>query len=209
MARLVRNTGTEIEVCKGRLFNHAYGYIYVDQCDENTVLPDGWTYSAEDVEVEDFIPIWKQPEGAHDAYDLGAVVTHANKNYRSTIKANVWEPGVYGWVEVLGDGELPAWAQPLGAHDAYSVGAVVTHSGSRWESTVEANVWEPGVFGWKKTLLEPPPVYDPNVLPDWVQPTGAHDAYNLGDRVRHNGLNWESNVSNNVWTPGIFGWTQL
>lgn len=41
------------------------------------------------------------------------------------------------------------WRQPVGAHDAYGVGARVTHNGQMWESTAAANVWEPGVYGWE------------------------------------------------------------
>jgi hypothetical protein len=39
------------------------------------------------------------------------------------------------------------------------------------------------------------------VIPDWVQPTGAHDAYAKGDRVTHGGKVWESLVDGNVWEP--------
>jgi hypothetical protein len=42
----------------------------------------------------------------------------------------------------------PAWVQPLGAFDAYPLGAEVSHNGQNWRSTVAANVWAPGVFGW-------------------------------------------------------------
>ena len=42
--------------------------------------------------------------------------------------------------------------------------------------------------------------------PEWVQPTGAHDAYNKGDKVTHNGKTWVSDVDNNVWEPGVYGW---
>lgn len=44
--------------------------------------------------------------------------------------------------------EWPAWSQPLGAHDSYSIGAKVTHNGTHYISTVDNNVWEPGVYGW-------------------------------------------------------------
>lgn len=41
------------------------------------------------------------------------------------------------------------WVQPLGAQDAYRLGERVTHNGQTWENTgSDANVWEPGVFGW-------------------------------------------------------------
>ena len=41
----------------------------------------------------------------------------------------------------------------------------------------------------------------------WVQPAGAHDSYSIGDRVTHNGSTWESTHNDNVWEPGVFGWT--
>ena len=47
---------------------------------------------------------------------------------------------------------------------------------------------------------------DPSDIPEWVQPTGAHDAYALNDKVRHNGKVWESEYDNNIWEPGVYGW---
>ena len=45
--------------------------------------------------------------------------------------------------------------------------------------------------------------------PEWVQPTGAQDAYNKGDKVSHNEKHWVSDVDNNVWEPGIYGWGEV
>lgn len=45
-------------------------------------------------------PEWKQPAGAHDAYNRGDKVSHNDKHWISDIDANVYEPGVYGWNEV-------------------------------------------------------------------------------------------------------------
>ena len=39
--------------------------------------------------------------------------------------------------------EWPAWSQPVGAHDAYSSGAKVSHNGKHWISSVDNNVWDP------------------------------------------------------------------
>ena len=51
---------------------------------------------------------------------------------------------------------------------------------------------------------------DPTVeWPDWSQPVGAHDAYNSGDKVSHNGKHWTSTVDANVWEPGVYGWTEV
>lgn len=55
------------------------------------------------------------------------------------------------WVEVSLD-EFPEWKQPAGAHDAYAKGDKVKHNDKKWESTVDANVWEPGVHGWSEIV---------------------------------------------------------
>lgn len=47
----------------------------------------------------------------------------------------------------------------------------------------------------------------PEIEP-WVQPTGAHDSYNTGDQVTHNGSTWTSTHNANVWEPGVFGWSE-
>jgi len=103
----------------------------------------------------DQIPRWVQPLGAEDAFDLGKQCMHAGKIWQSNVPANVWEPGAQGitqWDEVAPDepvNEWPDWVQPQGAHDAYLLGAKVTHNGQRWINTgSNANVWAPGVFGW-------------------------------------------------------------
>ena len=50
--------------------------------------------------------------------------------------------------------EWPEWIQPTGAHNAYAKGAKVTHAGKRWVSDVDANTWEPGVYGWTEHIEE-------------------------------------------------------
>ena len=62
-----------------------------------------------------------------------------------------WTPDVTPalWA-VAGDPaeEWPAWSQPIGAQDAYMSGDKVSHRDQHWISSVDANVWEPGVYGW-------------------------------------------------------------
>lgn len=55
---------------------------------------------------------------------------------------------------------------------------------------------------------EPTPNPEPADIPDWVQPTGAHDAYNKGDKVRFEGDVYESLIDGNVWSPSVYpaGW---
>lgn len=48
--------------------------------------------------------------------------------------------------------EWPAWSAPVGAHDAYSAGAKVSHQDRHWTSTQDGNVWEPGIYGWEEVI---------------------------------------------------------
>lgn len=88
-----------------------------------------------------------------------------------------------------------AWVQPTGAHDAYPAGWRVTHNEKEWESTVLGNVWEPGVSGWREIPAEG------SGPAEYVQPTGAHDAYALDDLVTFEGQVWKSTINGNVWSP--------
>lgn len=47
--------------------------------------------------------------------------------------------------------------------------------------------------------------------PEYVQPTGSHDAYKKGDKVTLNGKIYISLIDNNVWAPNIFpmGWEEV
>ena len=44
--------------------------------------------------------------------------------------------------------------------------------------------------------------------PEWVQPTGAHDAYNIGDKVTYKGEHYISLIDGNVYSPEAYpaGW---
>jgi hypothetical protein len=62
-----------------------------------------------------------------------------------------WKPSITPalWKVVTLD-EWPEWVQPTGAHDAYDFGAKVSHNDKHWISTMDANVFEPGVAGWQE-----------------------------------------------------------
>ena len=114
---------------------------------------------------------------------------------------------------------IPLWVQPLGATDAYNIGDIVMHNEKKWESSIDNNVWEPGVYGWEEvsesigggggtTEPETPPA---ETIPDFVQPTGAHDAYNKGDKVKFEGKVYESLIDANTYSPSAYpaGWKEI
>lgn len=55
---------------------------------------------------------------------------------------------------------------------------------------------------WAKVLIP-----DPDVIPEWEQPDSTNP-YMKGDKVMHNGKTWVSDVDNNVWEPGVYGWSE-
>lgn len=88
------------------------------------------------------------------AYSVGDRVQYNGTLYKC-VQAHTaqsdWTPDATPalWVIVTVE-EWPEWVQPTGAQDAYAKDAKVTHNGERWISNVDANVWEPGVYGWTK-----------------------------------------------------------
>ena len=96
------------------------------------------------------------------------------------------------------------WVQPTDATNAYPKGWTVTHDGKEWVSLTPANVWEPGVSGWREVVEE-------GGVPEWVQPTGAHDAYQTGDHVMFEGAEYVSLIDGNTWSPTAYpqGWEKI
>lgn len=47
--------------------------------------------------------------------------------------------------------------------------------------------------------------------PEYVQPTGAHDAYHVGDKITYNGKHYECIFDNCVWNPEEYpqGWKEV
>ncbi len=54
---------------------------------------------------------------------------------------------------------------------------------------------------WARVLRSPD-------IPEWEQPSSTNP-YMRGDKVRHNGKVWQSDIDNNVWEPGVYGWTEV
>ena len=60
-------------------------------------------------------------------------------------------PSLFAKVLIPDTGTSPEWEQP-NSTNPYAKGDKVTHNGKTWESEVDNNVWEPGVYGWKEIL---------------------------------------------------------
>lgn len=87
------------------------------------------------------------------AYTVGQLRQHNEKLYRC-VQAHTsqagWEPDAATSLWALTSDpavEWPEWSQPIGAHDAYTKDAKVSHNGKHYISAVDGNVWEPGAAG--------------------------------------------------------------
>ncbi len=85
-----------------------------------------------------------------------------------------------------------------------AVGLLLTHSGNLYKVIQAHNKqsdWAPNIVPALFVKLSPA-----GVIAEWVQPAGAHDAYNIGDKVTFNGVVYESTINANVWAPNVYGW---
>lgn len=104
--------------------------------------------------IEMFAP-WK----VDTAYTVDTRIRYNGKLYRvvqSHTSQSDWTPDVTPalYTEIAEPGTIPVWKQPTGAQDAYMTGDKVKYpdeNGTIWVSTVDNNVWQPGVYGWEFT----------------------------------------------------------
>lgn len=104
---------------------------------------------------------WVAPTGAQDMYKVGEYMIFTDGKTYKCLSDTTYSPADYSqaW-EVQGEASggdsgstetVAAWKQPTGAADAYKAGDIVSHNGKTWISSVDNNVWEPGVYGWTET----------------------------------------------------------
>lgn len=101
--------------------------------------------------VPDLYPAWN---GDGVSYAVDDRVLYDGTLYKVLIahtSQSDWTPDTAAslFAEVLiPDPEvIPEWVQP-DSTNPYMTGDKVTHNGSTWVSTIDNNVWEPGVYGW-------------------------------------------------------------
>ena len=179
------------------------------------------------LEIATVYPAWE----VNKAYAVGDIISYGVNSVNDpqlykVVQAHTsqaeWTPdSVPALYDAFGldDSGYPIWSQPSGAHDAYSAGDIVNYNGALYQSLIDGNVWAPDVYpaGWAvydaptpepEPEPEPEPGPGPSEYPEWVQPTGAHDAYNTGDIVNYNGTLYQSQIDGNTWSPDAYpaGW---
>ncbi len=106
---------------------------------------------------------------------------------------------------------FPKWADNIGktiTNDDITNGLNrYQHNGKLYkvvQPTTFQEQYEPGAEGTSSIFVE----ISLEEWSEWVQPTGAHDAYGKDAKVTHNGIKYISDVDANVWEPGVYGWSE-
>ena len=94
---------------------------------------------------------------------------------------------------------FPAWV----VGKAYAVSDRAQYNGTLYkciQAHTSQSDWMPSATPalWKTVSVDE--------YPEWVQPTGAHDAYNIGDKVTYNGQHYVCTSNANVYAPDVYGW---
>lgn len=96
------------------------------------------------------------------------------------------------------------WNRQIGK--TLQVGEYINHNDVLYkvlQQHVAQDNWAPDVSPslFAKVLVDP----TGETVLDWEQPDSTNP-YMKGDKVKHNGVIYESEVDNNVWEPGVYGW---
>lgn len=92
---------------------------------------------------------------------------------------------------------------------SYAVGDRIKYNGKLYKClqahTAQAD-WNPvdAPSLWAEVLAG----QDGTEIGEWVQPDSTNP-YMRGDRVNYKGKLYESEVDNNVWAPGVYGWVEI
>lgn len=82
----------------------------------------------------------------------------------------------------------------------YRIGQVVRYQGQLYrcvQGHLSQADWAPGVVASLWSFIS-----FTDGVENWKQPTGAHDTYNVGDHVMHDGAEWVSLINGNTTVPG-------
>lgn len=98
----------------------------------------------------------------------------------------------------------PVWA----VGKIYTVGSRIKYNDILYKCLTEHASQEDWTPDKSPALWTTVLVSDDGDILEWVQPDSTNP-YMTGDKVTHNNKTWASDVDNNVWEPGVYGWTEV
>lgn len=98
----------------------------------------------------------------------------------------------------------PTWRSGVN----YAAGIRVLYNGTLYKVLTAHTAQDDWTPDAAPSLFAKVLIPDETVIPEWEQPDSTNP-YSAGDKVTHNGKTWVSDIDNNVWEPGVYGWTEL
>ena len=95
----------------------------------------------------------------------------------------------------------PAWRSGVD----YVTGQRVLHGGVLYKALQDHTSQDDWTPGAAPSLFAKVLIPDTETIPEWEQPDSTNP-YSKSDKVTHNGKTWTSDIDNNVWEPGVYGW---
>ena len=95
----------------------------------------------------------------------------------------------------------PAWQSGVD----YVTGQRVLHGGVLYKALQDHTSQDDWTPDAAPSLFAKVLIPDAETIPEWEQPDSTNP-YSKGDKVTHNGKTWISDIDNNVWEPGVYGW---
>lgn len=99
---------------------------------------------------------------------------------------------------------FPRWKNAV----RFEAGERVCYNGKLYSVLISHTTqsdWSPDI---SPSLFAEVLIPDPDKIYDWQQPDSTN-LYMKGDKVRHNSKIWVSNIDNNSWEPGVYGWDEI
>lgn len=116
-----------------------------------------------------------------------------------------------GQTDAMTDEEIlnyPDFVEKWKSGKIYSAGKRLEYNGTLYkvlQDHTSQDDWTPDVT---PSLFAKVLIPDASVIPEWEQPDSTNP-YMTRDKVTHNDKTWVSDVDNNVWEPGVYGWTEV
>ena len=98
----------------------------------------------------------------------------------------------------------PAWRSGVD----YVTGQRVLHGGVLYKALQDHTSQDDWTPDAAPSLFAKVLIPEAEKIPEWEQPDSTNP-YSAGDKVTHNGKTWVSDIDNNVWEPGVYGWTEI
>ena len=126
------------------------------------------------------------------------------------------------WLKMWPELEISAWVTRPGEEAAYPVMVQMEGNCLAWNisdaDTAIAGAGKLEIIGLADgqrklsavvgTYIRESLVGSTTEPPEGAQPDSTN-TYKKGDKVIHNGKTWVSDVDNNSWEPGVYGWSEI